>query len=237
MLYILIGFTFIILLFVLFYVRPLDESKIQKLANKRRYKNIAFYFSANNYECRPDMQFKKSLKSKGIFYEVDYSLFETPSKIAALLKYKKHEWIILAFEKSKQVNLLWVNKGIDNSSANIGISLTDVVSQTNRNSFTTALLFHNHPNPNPNRYRCTQPSEADLNTANRWAETLNPQGVNVIKYICERGRPYRYFLSPADSFYPIESFVKIIEEINGSSRFSNLKLHLENIFTRNRVKF
>jgi len=230
MLYILAGIAVIVFLFILTHLRPLGESDVQTLANKRRNRNIVTYFSADSHERRPDIDFKKSLDSNGRFYKVHYPLHDTPSTVAALLKYKKHEWIILGFEKDKKVDQLWVNKGVDNSSACIGIPLPEVDRLASQYHYSSVLLFHNHPNPNPNRYSCTQPSPTDLNTATRWAETMNPKGVNVVKYICERGRPYRYFISPANSFYPLLTFVQSIEAINGTSRFVNLKLHLERIF-------
>jgi hypothetical protein len=200
------------------------------LGTKRRKRDIEGYFHIENTERSVNADFKKSLNPRGIFYRVDLPLYSTASTVAGLLKYKKHEWIVVAFEKGKQVGHLWVNKGHNNSSASIYLPLDEALDMAIRNGYTSVLMFHNHPNSNPGRYSCTQASKADMVSASHWASTLNPGGVNLAEYVCERGRHYRYFLAPSDSFMPLGQVMDIISKANGSSRLGNLRLHMERIF-------
>lgn len=197
---------------------------------KRRKRNIEAYFHLDNTERSVNAEFKKSLNPRGVFYRVDVPLYSAASTVAGLLKYKKHEWIVIAFEKDKQVGHIWVNKGHNNSSASIYLSLNDALDTATRNGYSSILMFHNHPNSNPSKYNCTQASKTDLVTASHWASTLNPRGVSLAKYVCERGLHYRYCLSPSESFLPLTDFVEAINRSNGYSRFGNLWLHMERIF-------
>lgn len=219
-----------VILFVILHLRPLSEHEISDLGAKRRKSNIEAYFNLENTERAVNPEFKKSLNPRGVFYSVELPLYSAASIIAALLKYKKHEWIVVAFEKGKQVGQLWVNKGHNNSSASIYLPLDDALQTATRNGYSSVLMFHNHPNPNPARYSCTQASKTDLTSASLWAARLNPGGVNLAEYVCERGRHYRYCLSPSDSFMPMGEFTDTIIKANGSSRLSNLRLHMERIF-------
>jgi hypothetical protein len=219
-----------IMLFIVLHLRPLADHEIKALGIKRRKRNIEAYYHLDNVERNVNPEFKKSLNPRGVLYRVDLPLHSAASTVAGLLKYKKHEWIVVAFEKGKQVGHLWVNKGHNNSSASIYLPLDEVLNTARRNGYSSVLMFHNHPNSNPSRYNCTQASKTDLVTASQWASTLNPGGVSLAEYVCERGRHYRYFLSPSESFLPLAGFVGAINKANGYSKFGNLKLHMERIF-------
>ena len=39
------------------------------------------------------------MRADGRFYKIEERLFEFPALATGLLKYKKHEWIIIAFER------------------------------------------------------------------------------------------------------------------------------------------
>ncbi len=71
------------------------------------------YFTFNPVESIVSAEFKARMAPAGTFYPISCSLYKFPSVAAALLKYKKHEWIIIAFERAKQVERVWVNKGVD----------------------------------------------------------------------------------------------------------------------------
>lgn len=218
------------ILLIALHLRPLEEQEIKNLSTKRRNKSVESYFFAVDYEHRVNPEFKKNLNPKGMFYQVDLSLHTVAATVAALLKYKKHEWIIIAFEKQKKIHRLWVNKGHNNSSASIFLSLNQTLEIAQQNGYSSILMFHNHPNTDPSKYDYTQASKTDFDTASQWAGKLNLGGINLIEYVCERGRHYRYFLSPSDSFLPLSSFIEVIDRANGQSKLGNLKLHLERIF-------
>jgi len=223
-------FGLISIVFILTHVRPLNEDEVEQLGTKRRCRQIHRYFSFSAGEFNVDKDFKKRMNPNGTFYRINEGLFEFPSIAGALLKYKKHEWIIIAFEKQKQVNVIWLNKGFDRSGVSPYLSVEDIANYPKRENYTSILIFHNHPNTNPNHYDCRRPSSRDLASANEFAHVLNMHGINLVEFVCERGIHYQYFLSPANSFLPLSEFVLAIDKINALSKLKNLSLHLERIF-------
>lgn len=222
----------VVLIYIFTHLQSLTESEIGKLAQKRRNDRIRNYFFFDNREYNADKKFKKNMRSDGRFYKIEERLFEFPAVAAGLLKYKKHEWIIIAFEKEKRVELIWLNKGKDNKSVSWFLSASEIVETAKQHSFSSVLVFHNHPNPSPRHYSCTQPSELDIETANQQGVTLNANDINLLEFVCEKGRHYEYFRSPSAEFFPISQFIKEIRNVNGVSRLKNLSLHLENTFKR-----
>jgi hypothetical protein len=218
-------------IFVLSHLRPLNISEIRSLANKRRKKDIKNYYYFPRKEMQPNIGFKKKMNPNGAFYRVNETLTLFPSIAASLLKYKKHEWSIIAFERNKTVDLIWVNKGSDNKSVPILLTVEQIIDISRNQNYTTVLKFHNHPNSNPRYYDCTRPSDQDLKTAKFFGDTLNQFGINIISFVCERGIHYKYDSSIADSFCPISTYINSISMINNSSRIANLSLHLERIFS------
>ena len=218
------------LVFIITHLRPLTEDEVELLAAKRRSQQLTRYFSFHMGEVSVDRRFKKRMKPRGQFYEISQDLSLFPSTAAALLKYKKHEWIIIAFEKDRHVQLVWANKGVDGSSVSPALSTPRTAEIAGRRGFNSVLFFHNHPNPSPTHYDCTNPSEQDLRSASLRAQVLNTHGVSMLAFVCERGSHYRYFLSAADNLLPLAQFARDINKANGSSRLSNLSLHLERTF-------
>jgi DNA repair protein RadC len=223
-------FLLLVLLFVFTHLGPLTPGEVEHLAGKRRDQEISRYFSFHAGELSADRQFKKRMKPKGAFYRINEDLSRFPSITAALLKYKKHEWVIIAFEKDKHVTLIWANKGPDGSTVSSLLSTPRIAEVARQRGYSSVLTFHNHPNPSPSHYDCTSASQQDLRSASLRAQVLNTRGLNLLALVCERGRHYRYFRSPADSFLPLSDFVRDIDKVNGSSRLRNLSLHLERIF-------
>lgn len=219
---------------VVTHLRPLSSAEVNTLASKRRGRSVRSYFSFDNHEYNPNKEFKKRMEANGSFYHVKEGIFEFSSSAAALLKYKKHEWIIIAFEKEKTVNLIWVNKGFDRSSVSLYLP-NEALIKTAKQYATSVLIFHNHPNINPNYYSYIKPSEKDIASAKQFAMLLNNNDINLVEFVCERGKHYEYFLSASSSFLPVQEFIQAINYINGKSKFRNLFLHLERIFTRNQI--
>jgi hypothetical protein len=220
----------IALVFVVTHLRGLTQAEVEQLARKRRDRRISAYFSFDRVEVRVDPGFKKRMKPTGKLYAVSHPLAAFPSVAAALLKYKKHEWVIVALERGKHVGFIWVNKGPDRSQVSLGLALPLMVAAAKQQGCTSVLTFHNHPNPNPGYYDCTRPSERDLTVARERAQVLNRSGLNLVAFVCERGLHYRYFLSPAERFLPLSECIVEIDRANGSSRLRNLSLHWERIF-------
>ena len=217
-------------IFIATHLRSLSDDEVIDLAGKRRKNQIRFYFSFHNYQLTPDKEFKKKMDSSGMFYRIDEPLERFPSIAAALLKYKKHEWIIIAFEKAKKVDLMWLNKGINQFGVSSYLNISNILNTAKSGNFNTILIFHNHPNWNPNYYKFNKPSGQDLNSANEFKNALNPAGLNLLEFVCERGRHYEYSLSPADTFYPITIYQTELEKENGKTKSKNLLLHIERVF-------
>jgi hypothetical protein len=157
-------------------------------------------------------------------------LFEFPALAAGLLKYKKHEWIIVAFERNKAIDKMWVNKGPDGSQVHLGISLPSVQQMAATDGCRSVLVLHNHPNSDPSLYSTRQASDRDKEGACERAAQLGSAGVNLIEFVCERGRHCEYWRSVCDTFLPLEGFREELRQVNGSNRGQNFSLHWERLF-------
>ena len=167
------------------------------------------------------------MRSGGEFVECDFPLREMPSRVAALLKYKKHEWIVIAFIRTLHVRRLWWNKGPDRTQVR-SLLKDDLLKGVIRSLGSDAIaVLHNHPNPDPSHYRTSAPSEVDLRSADLWREWLAKVDVAHLEFVCERGVPYLYYASFTDSVLPLAPIVDEIVAMNGGSIFRNYALRRE----------
>jgi len=203
---------------------------MEKLSFKRRGKAIFQYFSFDHHEYNVDKNFKKRMSPNGKFYGINERLHNFPSTAAGLLKYKKHEWIIIAFEKNKTISSCWLNKGFDRSGVSPHLSVNDLIGIAKREAYASVMIFHNHPNSNPNHFDCSKPSQQDIKSANEYGSKLNNSGINLLEFVCERGKHHHYFTKYSDLFLPVSEFLKEVRNQNGKSRFGNLSLHLARFF-------
>lgn len=141
--------------FIATHLQPLSNVQVLALANKRRRKHVNAYFAFVSGEVAVNPEVKSRLKPTGSFYEMSEPLTKWPGLAAGLLKYKKHEWIMIALERQQEIILLWVNKGDNNTSVNLLASIDDLVSRAKARDCTSILAFHNHPNSNPRLFNCT----------------------------------------------------------------------------------
>lgn len=187
-----------------------------------RLKHVQVYFAFSNPGVRPSSSFKSQMSQVGQFYEVREDLSSFPYTAASWLKYKKHEWFIVGFELNREITLVWVNKGEDQTSAFLGVPLeappdsaqltlpgiiqylprsaAPVIARAAGKGYTSMLMFHNHPNSDPQKYSCSQPSQTDINSASELAKVVNDLGMNLLAFVCERGMPYLFHFSIADAF-------------------------------------
>lgn len=221
----------VVLLFIVTHFHALNEKEVRTLAGKRRNRAIKNYFTFSDRGATVDVEFKKKMNPKGAYYYVNEDLSNYPSIAAGLLKYKKHEWAILAFEKNKNVQLIWTNKGVSKEAVSIHLSAEQILAKCNGFSYSSVLIFHNHPNSDPHNQDCSIPSEQDIISAHNYSNILNNCGINVVEFVCERGGHYQYHFSESDNFLPATDFAKKIHEINGTSKIQNLSLHTERIFS------
>lgn len=227
MIYVALTLVVLIVAFILFHLRPLTMEEVAALSIKRRNKSVNTYYSHENNLYAFHKEAKKAMPPNGGYLTVDWKLSATPPLAAALLKQKKHEWIIFGFEKNKTVDRLWMNKGLDRKSVSPAISVENVSRLCVNAGYQSVQIFHNHPNPEG---FTTGASQADIKSANSWAAILNKADIGLVEYVCDRGRPIRYYLRVPDSFLPVGGFQEEIAKQNGASRFVNLSLHFERMF-------
>lgn len=223
--------TAAVIIYIVTHIRPLTPQELMLLAGKRRNHAVLQYYRFHQHEyVVTDAEFQKKMKPSGQFYDFHESLSRFPSVAAALLRYKKHEWVILAFEKDRQVIKVWLNKGPDGTTVSPLLSFHGVLSHAQTLGAQTVLRFHNHPDPAFMMYEySTAASPTDYDSAKNFAAHLNPEGINWLDFVCEHGAPALYALSVADSFLPVSGFQTQLQAENGRSRYTNLLLHLERI--------
>lgn len=206
---------------------PLEPHEVLQLAQKRQRNAALFEYRFSTAPMSADVSEKKAMKAHGEFLVCDFDYFNAPARIAGLLKYKKHEWIVVALIASKKVVRLWWNKGPDGTQV---WSLLDdrILQEAIRflNPDTIAFL-HNHPNSNPSSFRMNSPSETDLRTARYRHRQLGGQGVNVLEFICERGMPHLYYAGFVESLVPTDAVRHEISQANSSTLFRNYRLRKE----------
>jgi hypothetical protein len=216
--------------FIATHMGPLNEDQIVHLATQRRNRYLANYFDFFRYEPAVNAKFKSNLKADGKFYNIKVPLAEWPSTAAALLKGKKHEWSIVAFERQQEIVLIWANKGPNKRSVPIKVSAEEMIARSRELQCTSILLSHNHPNPNPRQENHLLPSDADERNADYFIKQLCPAGLNFLDFVFERGMFLEFARAYAETFAPLRSYCLGIKSLNNQSDFGNLLLHLERVF-------
>lgn len=141
-------------LFYLTHRKPLDDSEINSLSQKRRKRYILQNYTFNIKSTPIDRDFKSKMNPKGKLYSVDLQLNSLPAYIASLLKGKKHEWVVLAIEGDGVAKYLWANKGFDSSSVSFNCNIEYIIALCKEHDCSTIIRFHNHPNSSPNTQTC-----------------------------------------------------------------------------------
>ncbi len=89
---------------------------------------------------------KRNARAFGTLYKSPYSSRrDFIYYMGQFFKYKKHEWIFVAFMKDGVVYQFWLNKGPDNEGVNPLISISDVSEICQKKKFSHVLVGHNHP--------------------------------------------------------------------------------------------
>jgi hypothetical protein len=205
----------------------LTEDEMIQVANNRRNIDFRKYYSFNIGEYIISQEFKSNINASGSFCKVNIDLPEFPSIIASLLKGKKHEWIVIGFENDRKIFRIWINKGPNRSSVAPLMSHDEILELAVQQNCISVLVLHNHPGAEPNYFNSARSSKADIISANVLAEILKKAEINLLEFICERGRPYLYFANPADSFFPINQYIINVHNENGKTVRANYHLRAE----------
>ena len=164
------------------------------------------------------------MNALGEFVVCDIDYAKAPSRVAGLLKYKKHEWIVFAFIRNKRVTRLWWNKGPDGTRVRPFLQGRDLEKTIESLKPDALAILHNHPNPDPALYRLNKPSETDLNSAESLHCRLATHGITLLEFICERGVPHLYYGAFPDHVVPVEPILTEIQKVDGIMLFKNYSL-------------
>lgn len=208
-----------------FFSRPLSEEQNPQLAQKRRNRKIGLYFTPSVFGYSPTRDFKSGLKPDGRLYKTDLDMPDLSSFVARLLKYKKHEWSVIAFVKDRKAEYLWANKGPDRTKVHL-ISINYVLKVAQESGCDVIMAFHNHPAHNP-QYSYRKPSSLDLEAAEKLSHILNAANISYLDHVCERGTAHRYCLKSSPTLYPLTTILSAVETENSEGRMTHIKLHFE----------
>jgi hypothetical protein len=202
-------------------ISPLTDSEMNELAAGRRFNDLVTHYGFQDFIIDADKDFKKGLNTSGKFYRINEQLNSFPSLAASLLKGKKHEWRIIGFASKTEVLGLWANKGDNNNSVSLNISVNEIIKFAKEYGADTLLDFHNHTNA------VFQASETDINSAIHLGTTFLDSRLNYFAFVVARGKFKQYAWWLLDSFLPINKYLVVIKQNNGKGIFINYDLNME----------
>ena len=216
--------------FVILHIRPLNSSEKLSLGKKRRKRQIKFYFSFNSKECPADKELDSQINFSTSNHKINLNLREFPSISSALLKNKKHECVIIGFEKNKKIEFVRFEQDTSRSDLSAILPFNEIAERAKKENMSSVLVLHNHSASHLTNKNYMEPSDQDLISANDLALTLDRNGVNLIEFMCDKKRYSEFFSSISDSFLPLKGFIEDIQMTNGESKFKNLTLHIDRLF-------
>ncbi|MCZ7604006.1 MAG: hypothetical protein M5R37_14175 [Melioribacteraceae bacterium] len=212
-------------LFYLFYFwansEILTDEEIKELSCSQRFWDLQNFLGFNESQFNVNKEFKSALNKKGQFYNCNETINNFPAIASALLKGKKHEWIIFAFAKNKNVFSFYANKGSDNQSVAPNISPDYITKLAKGNGANLILQFHNHPNA------VLSASSQDLSSAKYFGKIFNDNDINYLSFVCGTGRFYQYGWWIIESFFNLNGYFENIQKENGKTRSRNYELRKE----------
>ncbi|MGO8928322.1 MAG: hypothetical protein ACLQU3_15750 [Limisphaerales bacterium] len=206
---------------------PLNNEEILSLSRKRQRNRALSVFDFSTIEQPADAAEKKAMRGQGEFVGCDLPYRDAPARIAGLLKYKKHEWIVIAFINSLHVRHLWWNKGPDGRMVWSFLADRALMAAIESLKPDSIAILHNHPNPDPSYYQMNIPSEADLRSAGFRDGAFSDRSISLLEFICERGVPHLYYASFAESVVPIDLITHEVQGANGTGILDNYRLRKE----------
>jgi hypothetical protein len=221
----------IAVLFVFWFLwncRRLPDEEAETIARKKRLAVIEQHYGFPSGPSYADYRsFKRIMKADGNLYEMDILTADFPKEGAAILKHKKHEWIMYAFCRGKKVVSVWMNKGPDRTQVWSLIPIETLYRIAGEIGADTVISMHNHPNPDPGRYSSCMPSEADGSNAISRGMFFNQQNINFLAFVAERGLHYQYACWVTDGFFPLEDIRSEIDDRRRRFSPANLRLRRE----------
>ncbi|MEE8077292.1 MAG: KTSC domain-containing protein [Candidatus Binatia bacterium] len=207
--------------------RPLTGEEIERLARRRRVYALEEHWGFYTGQSRVSLAFKSSMNPGGSLYDLNVSVQEFPSLAAALLKGKKHEWVIFGFCNGGRVSAAWMNKGPDRESVSILVSVDSLMRVASQLGASMVLDLHNHPNPDPSRLSACRPSPQDRRHAEYYGPFFVARNIPYLAFVAERGRHFQYACWIPDQHIPLQSIRSDVSATNGTSRLVSFRLRRE----------
>jgi DNA repair protein RadC len=133
---------------------------------------------------------KQKAGLKGNFFQSPYSSkVDFLEYIGQFFKYKKHEWIFVAFMRDNTLTQFWINKGPDNDGVSPFIAISDVAEICKQNKYNRVLIGHNHPSG------ALRPSEQDRVSLEEFMDYLAQENIKIDEYVFVAGDWCNYGLS------------------------------------------
>jgi hypothetical protein len=218
---ILVGY--LVVHFIVDYLRnstPLTEEEVQRLAIKKRLKAISTIFADDvHISINPD--FKRKLKTDGEFIRIDEPLREWPSISAALLKGKKHEWVVFGFATDNRVHSIWVNKGNDNQSVAPTNPIGFFIQHAKVTGTSHVMRTHNHP------AGALAPSSQDLVSAKYCGQLFTAEGFHFFDFVAAQGEYIQYGWWPRKDLIPLSGILESIGSLNNTNRSNHYEMRME----------
>ena len=178
----------------------LTYEQIQEIARKRANDYIKNTYVFRKATLSITDGFKSNIDPKGKWYSANIETALFPSYVAALLKGKQHEWVVLGIEKGGYVVKMWINKGTDNRGVVLSCDISEVISMCKQLDAYSVFRVHNHPNSDPTHYSTLIASTTDLESARIGSSAVCAEGFNWYDFICSRGDFIQFYSLISNSF-------------------------------------
>jgi DNA repair protein RadC len=133
---------------------------------------------------------KKTARATGVLCRSPYSSRQDfLDYMGQFFKFKKHEWIFIAFITDGVVDQFWLNKGPDNEGVSPFISIRDAAEICQKKGFNRILVGHNHPSG------ALAPSKQDRIFLEEYMDSLAQLDISVEHLVFVAGRWRNYGLS------------------------------------------
>jgi hypothetical protein len=145
------------------------------------------------------------------------------------LKYKKHQWSIIGFERNKRVRIFWENKGSSRDETHSKLSLIGIVEQIKDTQAQTVFFFRNYPNPDFYCYD-TAPFFSEVQGC---ISALGEPTINFVAIECIKGHVGNILYEKySDLFYPLVNYIVSISKRQGRKEFKDMNINGD---LRNRI--
>ncbi len=204
--------------------QPLSYEQVKRLAQKyaEEYINQRYVFEKEKQSIETD--FRANLDPDGQWYKVHISMREFPAYVSALLKDKRHEWVVLGLERNGTIYEIWVNKGENNKSVSFKCEIDGAIWKCKAMKGTSIFRLHNHPNADPKHFTTLVASDQDLISAKSCSEIVCKEGLHWFDFVCAQGDFLEFYRAMAIGFeVPGKRTSDIIDKI-GISRNMDYKM-------------